>query len=222
MHSSWSYALLSQVIPLHCLHFVVVFVVDLGDPLLGELHILWASPLKIRNIPVVGTVHSTIFSLLNWRSLCFPSCLSKNEFCGAKWQHIRTWSLSLSWWPMIAVAWWGYFCFRCSRKASLFLSISDVCIPRISLELRGPPRVCLLGMFREALETKIRLFPLARRSLVLRHSASSNDVTCRLLFPCSERPKKKKTTKIKFTINDFTLEFHCQNTKFVAAVNVWI
>jgi len=64
-----------------------------------------------------------------------------------------TWSLSLSWWPMIAVAWWGYFCFRCSRNASLFLSISDVCIPRISLELRGPPRVCLLGIFRAGLET---------------------------------------------------------------------
>ena len=103
-----------------------------------------------------------------------------------KWQDIRTWSLSLSWWPMMAVAWCGYFCFRCSRKASLFRSISDVCIPRISLELRGPPRVCLLGMLREDLEADTRLFPLERRSLVLRHSASSKDVTWRLLFPCSE------------------------------------
>lgn len=149
----------------------------------------------------MGKSHSTIFSPLNYWSLCFPSCSFQNELCAAKWQHVPTWSLSLSWWPMIAVAWWGYFCFRCSRKASLFLSISDVCIPRISLELRGPPRVCLLGMLREDLETETRLFPLERRSLVLRHSASSNDVTCRLLFPCSERQKKNK---IWFTMNDFT------------------
>lgn len=159
--------------------------------LLGELPTLWVSLLEIWSHFVVGTIHSIVFPPLNQRSLCFLSCSLKNELCRAKWQHIRTWSLSLSWWPMIAVAWWGYFCLRCSRKASLFLSISDVCIPSISLELRGPPRVCLLGIFREALETETRLLPLERRSLVLRHSASSNDVTCRLLFPCSGRQKNR-------------------------------
>lgn len=82
---------------------------------------------------------------------------------------------------------------RCSRKASLFLSISDVCIPSISLELRGPPRVCLLGRLREDLEADTRLFPLERRSLVLRHSASSRDVTCRLLFPCSRKKMRRRS-----------------------------
>lgn len=192
---------------------------NIGTLLLGELHALWVSPLwhsdkenwafrsnlllqaafssqgpkEIWNNPKAGTIHSTISSPLNVRSLCFPSYSFQNELCTVKWRHVPTWSLSLSWWPMIAVAWCGYFCFRCSRKASLFLSISDVCIPRISLELRGPPRVCLLGILREDLETETRLFPLERRSLVLRHSASSNDVTCRLLFPCSERQKEQNT-----------------------------
>lgn len=167
---------------------------------------------------MVGTVPSTISSLLNWRSFHFPLCSLKKELCRVKCQHICTWSLSLSWWPMIAVAWCGYFCFRCSRKASLFLSISDVCIPSISLELRGPPRVCLLGMLREVLGTETRVFPLGRRPLVLRHSASSDDVTCRLLFPCSERPKKKSS---QWMISH--KESLLQNTKrVVAAINVRI
>lgn len=123
-----------------------------------------------------------------------------NEQDQDDWQCVPTWSLSLSWWPMIAVAWWGYFCFRCSRNASLFLSISDVCIPRISLELRGPPSVCLLGIFRAGLGTWARLCPLDRCSLGRRHAASSRDVTWRLLFPCSARWR----TKVQFTIKDFT------------------
>lgn len=200
---------------------LAVFLVEYGDTFWGSVYSLGLSSLASHSLAVlekkatwqanafrqldpssrapediwtnstVDSAHSTIFPPLNCKSLHFPSCSLKNKLCRVTWRHIRTWSLSLSWWPMIAVAWCGYFCFRCSRNASLFLSISDVCIPSISLELRGPPRVCLLGILRDDLEPETRLLALGRRSLVLRHSASSN-VPCRLLFPCSESQKKNK------------------------------
>lgn len=88
---------------------------------------------------------------------------------------------------MIAEAWWGYFCFRCSRKASLFLSISGGCIARISLVLRAPPKVCLRGIVRLPLASPLEgAVPFGDACLRLMCSASSGDVTFRLLLVCSE------------------------------------
>ena len=54
---------------------------------------------------------------------------------------VLTWSLTLSWWPMMVEAWCGYFCFRCSRKASRLRSTLCGCIASTSPALRGPPTV---------------------------------------------------------------------------------
>lgn len=98
-----------------------------------------------------------------------------------------TCSRSLSWWPMIAEAWWGYFCFRCSRKASLFLSMSEGCIARISREPRAPPNVCLRGTVRLPLASPLEGgVPFGEACLRPACSASSGEVTFRLLFVCSE------------------------------------
>lgn len=104
--------------------------------------------------------------------------------------YFHTWSLSLSWWPMIADAWWGYFCFRCSRNASLFLSISEGCIPKISWELRGPPTVCLRRIWRPTLEWVDCLFAEVMNSLGHRQSVSSNEAPCPFLFPRSVNKKE--------------------------------
>ena len=100
----------------------------------------------------------------------------------------------------MAEAWWGYFCFRCSRKASLFLSMSGGCMARMSRELRAPPTVCLRGTVRlEALGSTVAAgadeaeagvwerdgVPFGEACLRLRCSASSGEVTFRLLLVCS-------------------------------------
>lgn len=109
---------------------------------------------------------------------------------------LLTCSLSLSWWPMIAEAWWGYFCFRCSRKASLFLSISDGCIARISLVLRAPPKVCLRGIVRLPLASPLEgVVPFGEACLRLMCSASSGEVTFRLLLVCSEEGTQRQGVK---------------------------
>lgn len=109
-----------------------------------------------------------------------------------------TCSRSLSWWPMIAEAWWGYFCFRCSRKASLFLSISGGCIARISRELRAPPNVCLRGTVRlplaSPLEGDVPFGDACRRPTC---SASSGEVTFRLLLFCSEGTEGTKRQGVR-------------------------
>lgn len=100
---------------------------------------------------------------------------------------LPTCSRSLSWWPIMADAWWGYFCFRCSRKASLFLSMSGGCILRISREPRAPPNVCLRGTVRLPLASPFGgAVPFGDGCRRLRCSVSSGDVTFRLLLVCSD------------------------------------
>lgn len=106
-----------------------------------------------------------------------------------------TCSLSLSWWPMMAEAWCGYFCLRCSRKASLFLSMSEGCMARISRELRAPPTVCLRGTpARLDLESQRLPGLLVETACCLRDrcSPSSVEVTFRLPFRGS-RQKRRQT-----------------------------
>lgn len=98
-----------------------------------------------------------------------------------------TCSRSRSWWPIMADAWWGYFCFRCSRKASLFLSMSGGCILRISREPRAPPKVCLRGTVRVLLASPFGgAVPFGDGCRRLRCSVSSGDVTFRLLLVCPD------------------------------------
>lgn len=111
---------------------------------------------------------------------------------------LLTCSRSLSWWPMIAEAWWGYFCFRCSRNASLFLSMSDGCMARISREPRAPPNVCLRGTVRLPLASPFEgAVPFGEACLRLTSSASSGEVTFRLLLVCSEGTKGTQRQGVK-------------------------
>lgn len=124
------------------------------------------------------------------------SAQTTNKHYTAQHQQILTCSRSLSWWPMIAEAWWGYFCFRCSRKASLFLSMSDGCIARISREPRAPPNVCLRGTVRLPLASPLGgAVPFGEACLRLTCSASSGEVTFRLLLVCSEGAKREHGVK---------------------------
>lgn len=116
-----------------------------------------------------------------------------NKLSAIKQQHHTLKPLSLtcsrsrSWCPMIAEAWWGYFCFKCSRKASLFLSISEGCMARISREPRAPPNVCLRGTVRLPLASPLEwAVPFGEACLRLTCSTSSGEVTFRLLLVCSE------------------------------------
>lgn len=65
--------------------------------------------------------------------------------------------------------------------------MSDGCIARISRELRGPPNVCLRGTVRLPLASPFDGgVPFGEACLRLMCSASSGEVTFRLLLVCSE------------------------------------
>ncbi len=128
----------------------------------------------------------------------FSSGLSFSFVYDAKYTYFHksvfTCSRSLSWWPMMAEAWWGYFCFRCSKKASRFLSISEGFMARISCELRAPPTVCLRGT-PARLDLASQRLPglLAETTWCLRArcSASSLEVTFRFPFRGSREKRQR-------------------------------
>lgn len=91
-----------------------------------------------------------------------------------------TWSWILSWCPAMADTWWGYFCFRSSRKASLLLSAFCICIAS----------VCFRGSVRGD-----QGFDLSHTSLLLdflsRLSTSSAEHGLRSLFTGSDEEMEK-------------------------------
>lgn len=130
--------------------------------------------------------HLNIMGLIIRSSNCLLLCWIPQFF-------LLTCSRSLSWWPMMADAWWGYFCLRCSRNASLFLSMSGGCILRISREPRAPPNVCLRGTVRLPLASPFEgAVPFGDSCRRLRCSLSSGDVTFRLLLVCSDGRERQR------------------------------
>ncbi|TNN73425.1 hypothetical protein EYF80_016379 [Liparis tanakae] len=70
------------------------------------------------------------------------------------------------------------FVTMCSRKASLFLSMSGGCMARISREPRAPPNVCLRGTVRLPLASPLEgAVPFGEACLRLTCWASSEEVT---------------------------------------------